>query len=157
MLIRILSLIDILGYRKTPTKKRKHQPELETDDFPYGDPVRNICLLCQRQFPSAEDLKRHNDLSALHSASCETFGNRCVLSYPLLDVRVTSRTSLWSKQLPNGSKSVWPRANNLNIEIGPLNVDWPTANPIGPSRSSSEWTETSPSRATFRTKGTTDE
>lgn len=36
------------------------------DAVPYGDVVAMVCLLCQRQFKSGPDLRRHNDLSALH-------------------------------------------------------------------------------------------
>ncbi|KAK4047161.1 hypothetical protein OIV83_005613 [Microbotryomycetes sp. JL201] len=39
------------------------------DEFEYGDAVSMICLLCQRQFKSIDDLRRHNNLSALHKSN----------------------------------------------------------------------------------------
>ena len=39
------------------------------DPFPYGDPIKFQCLLCQRQFKGIEELKRHSEQSDLHKAS----------------------------------------------------------------------------------------
>ena len=39
------------------------------DPFPYGDPIKFQCLLCQRQFKGIEELKRHSEQSDLHKVS----------------------------------------------------------------------------------------
>ncbi|GAA6023535.1 hypothetical protein JCM8202_002669 [Rhodotorula sphaerocarpa] len=46
-------------------------------EFAHGDPISFQCLLCQRQFKSIEELRKHNKLSQLHKAhipqhSCTT-------------------------------------------------------------------------------------
>lgn len=43
-------------------------PAPQQDEFEHGDPVTMICLLCQRQFKTIDDLRKHNKLSALHKA-----------------------------------------------------------------------------------------
>lgn len=37
-------------------------------EFEHGDPVSFVCLLCQRQFKSVPELRKHNDKSQLHKA-----------------------------------------------------------------------------------------
>ncbi|GAA5937958.1 hypothetical protein JCM1841_005036 [Sporobolomyces salmonicolor] len=43
-------------------------PAYDDPEFEHGDPVTMVCLLCQRQFKTVEDLRKHNKLSALHKA-----------------------------------------------------------------------------------------
>ncbi|KAH9811955.1 hypothetical protein DFH28DRAFT_1084511 [Melampsora americana] len=43
----------------------------ETNEDDFSDMNRLTCLLCQRQFKSAEDLSRHNELSNLHKTNLE--------------------------------------------------------------------------------------
>ena len=48
------------------TQSLDGEPVVPPEDFPFGDPIKMTCLLCQRQFQSKDDLKRHNELSELH-------------------------------------------------------------------------------------------
>ncbi|KAM0791595.1 hypothetical protein ACM66B_006038 [Microbotryomycetes sp. NB124-2] len=43
----------------------------DEEEFEYGDAVSMICLLCQRQFKSVDELRRHNSLSALHKSNLD--------------------------------------------------------------------------------------
>lgn len=47
-------------------------PTNDTNEDDFSDMNRLTCLLCQRQFKSAEDLSRHNELSNLHKTNLES-------------------------------------------------------------------------------------
>jgi RNA-binding protein 5/10 len=52
--------------RNGSTTAPPSRPPPQDDGFPFGDPIRMTCLLCQRQFQSVEQLEKHNRLSDLH-------------------------------------------------------------------------------------------